>query len=224
MDLENIISNIYNSIKILNRLFSRTIPYLYYVTGVGRCGEVADLSIFYLRNSNINCRKVGLPGEDHEFFEVLNNGSWEVYDLGYSNMNNVTRSYRAEKRIIQMGSISYVEGYDVNGAIDLTSEYVNSDHISIKIVNSLNEPLRDVKIELKHKFRGNIRTIPGRNAFITGSDGESSFYLGTMDYGPKAQPAENYYWVFIDGFNSTKTVTSTGSELSSTYIINYSKK
>lgn len=224
MDLRRITSNLYNSIKIFNRLFSRAIPYLYYVTGVGRCGEVADLSLFYLSNSNVSCRKVGLPGEDHEFFEVYYNGSWRVYDLGYSIMNNVTRSYRAEKRIDEMGSISYVEGYDVNGAIDLTSEYVNSDHICIKIVNSYNESLRDVKIELKHKFRGSVRAIPARNTFITGSDGVVSLYLGDLNYSKKAQLAENYFWVFIDGFNSTITVTSTGSGQTSSYVLYHPKK
>ena len=223
MEMKNVISNTYNFIKSINIIFSRAIPYLYYVTGVGRCGEVADFSVFYLRNSDIICRKVGLPGEDHAFFEVLYNGSWRVFDLGYSNMNNVTRSYRAEKRIKEMGSISYIEAYDINGVIELTNDYVSSDYICIKIVNSNNESLRDVKIELKHKFRGNIRTIPGRNAFISESKGEVGFYLGTMNYGLKAQPAENYYWVFVDGINSTITVDSTGSGKASTYLIVYPK-
>ncbi|MCX6649399.1 MAG: transglutaminase domain-containing protein [Candidatus Bathyarchaeota archaeon] len=203
------ISNIYVAIKSLVRCPYPNV-YAYFITGVGKCGEVADVSIFLLRQNNISCRKVAFAGENHEFFEVFQNNDWRVYDLGYSNMNNVTRIYRAEDRINRMGSLSYVEGYDVIGDIDLTNLYVNSDLICIKVINNLNEPLRGLSIVLKHRFRGGIFSIPGHNPFITDTNGEVKFNLGKMDYNLNAPNSDNYYWVFINGINSTKTVTSNG--------------
>jgi len=204
------IYNIYNGLKVFDRLINFN-TYFYYLTGVGKCGEIADASIYYLQANNITCRKVVIPGENHAFFEVYQNGNWRVYDLGYSNMNNITRLERAKERLNRMGSMSYVEGYDLNGYIDLTKFYVNTDLIDIKIENSLNEPLKGIEVVLKHQFRGNIFTIPDHNSFVTDTNGEVTLNLGKMSYNSNAQPAEDYYWIFVNGVNSTKTVTSYGN-------------
>ena len=61
------------------------------MVGTGHCGEMSTATISYLGRLGIEARKVGLPGENHEFVEVELNGSWWVVDPGYFGGEIITR-------------------------------------------------------------------------------------------------------------------------------------
>jgi len=189
----------------LHRAESDFVKYL--MMGVGGCGELAKATRTLLNLLGLESRIVEFPGEDHVFIEVKLNGSWIVVDPGYS-LNLVTREDRASRRIREMGGLSYVVAHTEYGIVDLTREYVSTDLIRIRVTYN-GEPLANAKIALRHKFVGSLRSLP---EVYTDINGTVNMYIGPISYNKTSvEPAEPFFWIYVNGMNTGRKVNSTSS-------------
>jgi hypothetical protein len=177
------------------------------MVGTGQCGEMSTATISYLSKLDIEARKVGLPGENHEFVEVKLNGSWWVVDPGYYRGEIITRLERANRRINDVGAISYVVAYVDSSFVELTQEYVPTDTIIIKVTLG-GEQLANAQVVLKHLFMNNEWNLP---PLYTDGNGTITLHLGALTYNSKANEVEPFFWVYINGQNTERNVTSTGT-------------
>jgi hypothetical protein len=177
------------------------------MVGTGQCGEMSTATISYLSKLDIEARKVGLPGENHEFVEVKLNGSWWVVDPGYYRGEIITRLERANRRIDDVGAISYVVAYVDSSFVELTQEYVPTDTIIIKVTLG-GEQLANAQVVLKHLFMNNEWSLP---PLYTDGNGTITLHLGALTYNSKANEVEPFFWVYINGQNTERNVTSTGT-------------
>jgi len=177
------------------------------MVGVGSCGEMARATKVLLDDLGIESRLVSFAGEDHMFVEVRINGKWLVLDPGYQ-LNLITRDERGTKRLEEIGGLSYVVGYTDQGFVELTQQYVCTDKIVIKVLND-GEPIANAKIVLKHIFMGHEQCLP---EFYSDVNGVIQLNLGPLSYNnSKVEPAEPYYWIYVNGRNTHLKVSSTGS-------------
>jgi len=185
--------------------------FLHFLTlGVGNCGEMAYAAKTLFDNLGIESRIVRLPGEDHMFVEIKLNSTWMVADPGYS-YNLVTREERASKRLAEMGGLSYVVAETDQGLIELTTYYVTTDKITIRVADH-GEPVINARIVLKHTFHGTEFSLP---EFHSGPDGMFTLNLGPLTYNnTRIEPAEPYYRVYINDRNSDVVINSTGTSRS----------
>ena len=177
------------------------------MVGTGQCGEMSTATMSYLSKLDIEARKVGLPGENHEFVEVKLNGSWWVVDPGYYRGEIITRQERANRRIDDVGAISYVVAYVDSSFIELTQEYVPTDTIIIKVTLG-GEQLVNAQVVLKHLFMNNEWSLP---PLYTDGNGTVALHLGALNYNSKANEVEPFFWVYVNGQNTGRNVTSTGT-------------
>lgn len=177
------------------------------IVGAGSCGEMAHATKAFLDNLNMESRLVSFPGEDHVFVEVKMQGDWLVVDPGYG-LNLVTREERGLKRCKNIGGLSYVVAYTDQGLVELTQHYVTTDRIVVRILDN-GEPTALAKVMFQHTFMGSRRSLP---EFFTDSNGTVELSLGPLTYNnSKIEPAEPYYWIFVNGKNTKLKATSTGS-------------
>ena len=191
---------------IIGELFRANDWLKYYFIGVGACEEMTFIEKHILEKAGLQCRIVNFPGEDHVFIEVLINNTWMVSDPGYKDFHLTTRKERAKARLKEFGAISYVYTVDDGGFIELTDKYVPTDTIIIKVLKN-NEPIANAQVTLKHQFKNHEQSLP---TLYTNTQGEVIIKLGALNYNQKAQPAENYYWIYVDGRNTGIKVTSNG--------------
>lgn len=118
-----------------------------------------------LNDAGFEARIIALPGEDHDFTECKVNGTWMVIDPGYGYTAPVSRQERANARLEEMGAISYVIAYNGSNFTELTSQYVTTDSITIKITNQ-GKPLPNAEVYLTHEFRGRIVRLPDTGMFL----------------------------------------------------------
>lgn len=183
----------------------------YLLVGTGSCGESAMASTTLLKDIGFDARIVVLPGEDHAFTEVNINGTWMVIDPGYNITSPITREQRADMRIAEMGAISYVITYSGSNFTELTSLYVPTDTITIKVTNG-GTPLANAQVYLLHEFRNGTKRLPDTDAsFFTNATGEITFHLGTLTYNQNASRYDTCYWIYVNGKNTGYNVTSTGT-------------
>jgi len=177
------------------------------MAGVGSCGEMARATKVFLDSLGVDSRLVGFVGEDHMFVEVKLNGSWFVLDPGYQ-LNLMTREERGSKRLSEIGGLSYVVAYTEHGLVELTQEYVKTDKIVIRVTND-GEPVANAKITLAHIFMGNMIWLP---EFYSNTNGILELKIGPLSYNNSAiEPAEPYYWIYVNGQNTGFRVDSAGS-------------
>ncbi|MEM3458419.1 MAG: transglutaminase-like domain-containing protein [Candidatus Bathyarchaeia archaeon] len=189
----------------LHRCSSNFLQFL--MLGVGNCGEMAYAAKTLLDNLGIESRIVHLSGEDHMFVEIKFNGTWMVVDPGYS-YNLVTREERASKRLAEMGGLSYVVAETGQGLIELTTYYVTTDKITIRVTEH-GEPVINARIIFKHMFHGTEFSLP---EFHSGPDGMLTLNLGPSTYNNTGiEPAEPYYRVYVNDRDSNFIVNSTGT-------------
>jgi len=177
------------------------------MAGAGQCGEMSTATVSYLDRLGIEARKVGLPGENHEFVEVKLNGSWWVVDPGYFGGDILSRQERASKRIEDVGAISYVVAYVDSSFVELTQEYVPTDAIIIRVLRE-GEPFAGAQMVLTHKFQGNDWSLP---PLYTDGNGTVALHLGALNYNSRAGKAESFYRIYINGQSTGQNVTSTGT-------------
>ncbi|HUJ84743.1 MAG TPA: transglutaminase domain-containing protein [Candidatus Acidoferrales bacterium] len=185
--------------------------------GDGACGEAAMSMVTYLRALGFNAMEVGFPGEDHEFVEVEMNGTWLVVDPGY-NMTLVPIAARAEARVQEAGTISYVAAYTADGFTELTQQYVNTDTIVVR-VTQYGEPVADASVTFVHTLvtDGNARSmeLPGNGfSFHTDINGTVTIRLGKIGanvYQGSFTQTQPYYVVYVNGKSTQQKVTSTGT-------------
>jgi hypothetical protein len=172
-----------------------------------------------LKELGFDARKVVLPGEDHAFVEVKMNGTWKVVDPGYS-MILVSSTERAERRVREAGTISYVVAYLENGFVELTPQYVKTDTIIIRVTQD-GEPLVGASVTLVHTLvaAGNSRPqeLPGNGfSFHTDTNGTVILHLGRIGenvYNGSFVETDPHYLVRVNGKPTPLKVTSTGTGL-----------
>ena len=196
----------------------------YFTSGVGACGEMAISTSALLNQLGLNARIVNFPGEDHEFVEVNLNGTWFVLDPGYYQGQILTREQRADKRLTEMGAISYVIAY-VNSSsfVELTQDYVPTDTIIINVVNS-SEPVVNAQVYLEHTFLGATWRFPdATHVFYSNQNGSVTLHMGALDYNSNAGTVDRFYRIYVNGQFTPFTVTSTGSNQTQTIEIDLAK-
>ena len=181
--------------------------------GAGACGEMAMAGTDLMKEATLEVRKVALPGEDHAFIEVMVDGEFLIADSGYYGTELITRSERADRRVKEIGSLTYAVALTENSFIELTQQYVSTDTIVIRITRN-GEPLSDVSVTLKHKFGSLTTQLPvDGNAFHTDVNGTISLHMGKPHYINGFKGSEEFYWIYADGQNTGYNVTSTGTGL-----------
>lgn len=182
----------------------------YLMTGVGACGEMATSASTFLNMMGLDARRVGLPAEDHAFIEVKLNGTWMVIDPGYYYSEILTKEERANRRINEMGAISYVVAASDSSFVELTQYYVPTDIVEIRVTSD-GEPLANVQIFLEHTFRGQSFEVPGgTQQFYTNSNGTVTLHLGGLDYNANAEKVDRFFNIYVNGVKSDYTVRSLG--------------
>ena len=177
----------------------------------------------FLNSLGTDSREVNLPGEDHTFVEVMLNRTWFVLDPGYYHGEILTREQRADRRLSEMGSISYVVANENSSFVELTQSYVPTDTIIIRVVDE-NEPVLNAQIYLEHTFMGASWRLPdATNVFYSDVNGNAIMHLGSLDYNSTAQKADNFFQVYVNGIRTEKTVTSTGANQTQLIQIDISK-
>jgi len=190
---------------ILHRVSSDFLKFL--LVGAGSCGEMAYATKAFFDNLDIESRLVILPGEDHMFVEVKLNGTWLVVDPGYR-LNLVTREERGSRRLEELGGLSYAVARTGQGLIELTQYYVTTDRIVIRVTEN-GEPVANARIVLRHTFMGNKMSLP---EFHSDVNGTIEMNLGPLTYNnSRIEPAEPYYWIYVNGQNTEFKVNSMGS-------------
>ncbi len=178
----------------------------YLVVGVGGCEEMAHATKRFLDYLDINSHVASFPGEDHAFVEVRLDNTWLVLDPGYR-LNLITREERGQKRLEEIGGLSYVVAYIDQDTVEITQKYVPTDKIVIKITDN-GMPVANAKIVLSHMFMGKTESLP---ALYSDSDGVVELNLGPMSYNSRVEPVEPYYWIIVNEENTGCKVQSTGS-------------
>lgn len=177
------------------------------MTGSGQCGEMSTATVSYLAGLGIEARKVDLRGENHGFVEVKLNGSWWVVDPGYSGGEILTRLERADRRVNEVGAISYVIAYVDSSFVELTREYAPTDAVIIRVLRE-GEPFADAQIVLTHRFQGSDWSLP---PLYTDGNGTVVLHLGALNYNSTAGEAEPFYRIYVNGQSTGQNVTSTGT-------------
>jgi hypothetical protein len=211
MDKVQSVARFVQNIPTFNVYRSNDDFWKYVLVGTGACHETAMATVTLLNNLGFEARTVVLPGEDHAFVEVKINSTWLVVDPGYSVTEAITRKQRADKRIQEMGAISYVITHSGSSFIELTSFYVPTDTLTIKVTNG-NEPLVNAQVFLLHEFRNGTQRLPDADtSFFTDGNGETTFHLGALTYNENAKEYDTCYWIYVNGKNTGYNVTSTGT-------------
>lgn len=183
----------------------------YLLVGTGACLETAVATKTLLNEAGFEARQISLPGEDHTFVEVKVNDTWMVVDPGYNFLEPVTREQRAAARIREFGAISYAIAYSGSSFIEVTSSYVPTDTIIIKVTHGI-EPIANTQVYLVHKFMGRTLQIPDTaTSFYTNANGEVILHIGALTFNENASEYDTCYWVYVNGKNTGYNVTSTGT-------------
>ncbi|PNX49790.1 MAG: hypothetical protein BV457_00470 [Thermoplasmata archaeon M9B1D] len=156
----------------------------------GHCGEYALIFRDMADEAGLTVRRARCFGEDHEWNEVLINGTWIVIDatrVGTAKDNgyNVSPKFMEKKvagnRGTTEGNVSYVIAEYLNGTIvDITSRYTKIVNISIAAQDENGNTLSNVKIKIKSNNR--YSAYDTRLSNTTNQNGICSFTLGGGDY------------------------------------------
>ena len=183
------------------------------LSGAGMCGEMAIAGTNLLGAAGLVARRVVLSGEDHVFVEVKKGEDWLVADPGYFGGELTTRAERTARRVADVGSVSYVVALTESSFVELTQQYVRTDTIIIRITRN-GEPLADAQVVLKHRFGSLTTQLPCDGCeFHTSVNGTVTLHLGKPYYINGFKGSEEYYWIYVNGQNTGRNVTSTGTGL-----------
>ena len=93
----------------------------------------------------------------------------------------------------------------------MTQQYQSTDTITI-VVTRNGDPLADAQVVLKHRFGSLTTQLPcdGRE-FYTDVNGAVTLHLGKTHYINEFKGSEEYYWIYVNGQNTSRNVTSTGT-------------
>lgn len=107
----------------------------FYVLGLSGCGELGYIQRCMLDRLEIENRRVILL-DNHEFNEVIINGTWMATDPGYPDCHLLSTRERGQRRITELGGLSVAYTYAPNGSIIWrTQDYVPVDWVTIRILN-----------------------------------------------------------------------------------------
>ena len=129
------------------RLGNKNYPLWVLTSKCGACEEYSLLFREIANMANLTVRSIHNPGEDHNWDEVLVNGSWIIVDPGWPIFNPPPSFYEMNRSINGSNglNVSYVYGVYPNGTIiDLTERYTNVSLLKISVVDENNNPLEGV--------------------------------------------------------------------------------
>lgn len=175
------------------------------LSGAGQCGEMATASYNLMQTSGVDARIVDIPGE-HSFVEVNLNGTWMVAD----GSQIISRNETAQKRIQDVGSLSYITAPSQNSFIELTQQYVPTDTIVITVTKN-GEPIADAPVKLFRSGTLSAQLPSIDHSFYTDTNGIITLHLGKTYFIYPYQGTDNYYRIWVDGQKTIYTVTSTGT-------------
>jgi len=132
-------------------------------TGCGSCMEYSLVYREIAHAAGLTVRSIHARGEDHNWDEVLINGTWVIVD-------SINRKFDVEPEKIRpcRGSIcanfSYVFGVYPNGTtVNLTHRYANISTLVITVTDREGRPIKGAKVLL---FSNNLRmAFPDRYSF-----------------------------------------------------------
>jgi hypothetical protein len=200
-----------NALTMYTWLFRANLDnWKFLLSGAGQCGEMASLSNSMMQSSALTSRIVEIPGE-HAFVEVRVNDDWMVAD----GSTLINRTAFGEKRIRDIGSLSYALTETVDSFIELTQYYVPTDTIMIKVTRN-GEPVADASVVLERSGVLSARLPSADCSFHTDVNGETILHLGKANFVGKYQGTDTFYVVYVDGMKTKYTVTSTGTGLTKT--------
>ena len=114
---------------------------------LGNAAKAAMANMQLMREAGLDVREVVIPGE-HSFVEINIDGKWMI-PTGSAMINMTTL---VNQRLVDPGSLSYMIAIEGNSFVELTSQYVPTDTITI-VVTKNGEPLTDIQVSL-------VRSIP----------------------------------------------------------------
>ena len=187
----------------------------FWLEGVSACGDVAEITMVFLDSLGLDNRRIDFCGEDHAFVEVFLDGEWLTVDPGYR-ITLATQRERGQARLKEMGGLSYVAAKIDDDTLGLTENYIMTDQITINILQN-GKPLPNANVKLKHEFHGAQFSLP---SFKTDENGTLIINLGSMNYtNPSIEPAEPFYWVWVNGEKTNNQITSSGTGKNTKYEI-----
>jgi hypothetical protein len=156
----------------------------------GHCGEYALIFRDMADAAGLSVRRIRCFGEDHEWNEVIINGTWMIIDatrVGSAKDNgyNVSVSFMENKvagdRRTPEGNVSYVIAEYLNGTtVDVTDRYTDVVNISILAIDEKGNTIPDVKIKVKSNNRYTAWNT--RLNLTTDKEGLCKFSIGGGDY------------------------------------------
>lgn len=157
------------------------------LTRAGSCGEFSDLFTELANDMNISARSVVTPGEDHEWNEVLLNGTWVAVDSstpGYDLPINESKYSGWNLSIVSGKKLSYVSAIYPNGTIEnITSRYTKLSRVIVKVTHDDKPVQSNVTIYSLSLNQGPRDT---GISCITDQNGSCTFLLGSTNYLIKA--------------------------------------
>jgi len=171
------------------RLGNKNYPLWVLTSKCGACEEYSLLFREIANMANLTVRSIHNPGEDHNWDEVLVNGSWIIVDPGWPIFNPPPSFYEMNRSINGSNGLnmSYVYGVYPNGTIiDLTERYTNVSSIKISVVDENNNPVENAILRFdSFNLLENGKEISNLEC-ATDKDGTCELKLGGGSYRAKA--------------------------------------
>jgi len=170
------------------RLRNKNYPLWVLTSKCGACEEYSLLFREIANMANLTVRSIHNPGEDHNWDEVLINGSWIIVDPGWPIFNPPPSFYEMNRSINGSNGLnmSYVYGVYPNGTIiDLTERYTNVSLLKISVVDENNDPIEGAILRFdSFNLLENGKEISNLEC-TTGKDGTCELKLGGGSYRAK---------------------------------------
>ena len=176
--------------------------------GSGECGEAAMANMQLMREAGLDVREVVIPGE-HSFVEINIDGKWMI-PTGSAMINMTTL---VNQRLVDPGSLSYMIAIEGNSFVELTSQYVPTDTITI-VVTKNGEPLTDIQVSLVRSGPLSAQLPDAGRYFRTDVNGTVTLHLGKPRFIGQYQGTDEFYWIYVNNRKTIYNVTSTGTGLS----------
>jgi len=165
----------YDFWTIFGRFFYPDNPSFIILTKRGHCGEYAALFNEIAKSVGIPSRRVRAPGNNHEWNEVMINGSWVHADSTLDSPSNFNHPDFYERQDGYNWKLSYIDYIDSKGDTqDITNNYTETGTLIVRVGRD-GSPIRDAEVIIKKEAFEAINNY-------TDSDGIARFNLGGNNY------------------------------------------
>jgi hypothetical protein len=122
----------------------------------------------------------------------------------------VSRNETAQKRIHDVGCLSYIIAPSKNSFIELTQEYVPTDLIVISVTKN-GEPMAGTQVKLFRSGTLSAQLPSVDRSFVTDTNGTVVLHLGKSHFVSPYQGTDDFYRIWVGGQETKYAVTSTGA-------------